>query len=453
MKRKQTEPAAEANNFNWIVLELLELFGARDVTVRGDNSEMAARQLAADQAKIYDKIMRVAYAAAEGAAKDGRKVGWPIRLDNIIKRALNDHPPAVLEAGSDHIVRGIGPPVLAVEAPKSLEAIAARVGPEIATDFLDAVCAVIIRGTKRALVEDVVQQTGAGSIRFLTALNRIEAVASTMVDAENAQTAVELVSQSARSEFDARVLAFQTELAELSAKARTEFETVERLRLSGADVAEGLAAAKRDIQAVSDEVIRDLAAAKADLEDKYAGSASKASAFLDSIRAQTNFDALKIHWNDRSRDAKRAFIISSVVLLALLVIVPGFAIYEKDVVISFMKGLAGAATVDVGIESGPVGITVATISRLVIITIPLALYFWLIRLVVRFNLRSMLLMDDAGQRATMLETYYRMIEKEAALVGDRALVLQALMRPAPGHGGDTIDPPNFTEVIDKAMGK
>jgi hypothetical protein len=83
----------------------------------------------------------------------------------------------------------------------------------------------------------------------------------------------------------------------------------------------------------------------------------------------------------------------------------------------------------------------------------LALYFWLIKLVVRFNMRSMLLMDDARQRATMLETYYRMIEKGAATNEDRALVLQALMRPAPGHGPDSVEPPNFTDVIEKAMGR
>jgi len=62
-------------------------------------------------------------------------------------------------------------------------------------------------------------------------------------------------------------------------------------------------------------------------------------------------------------------------------------------------------------------------------------------------------MDDAGLRATMIETYYKMIEKSAATPEDRALVLSALMRPAPGHGGDPIEPPNFTEVMEKAMGK
>lgn len=47
----------------------------------------------------------------------------------------------------------------------------------------------------------------------------------------------------------------------------------------------------------------------------------------------------------------------------------------------------------------------------------------------------------------------KMIEQSGATVEDRALILQALCRPALGHGGDSVDPPNFTEVIDKAMGR
>ena len=132
---------------------------------------------------------------------------------------------------------------------------------------------------------------------------------------------------------------------------------------------------------------------------------------------------------------------------------PIAAVYESTTILQFAKQFADAATVDVGDNPGAVAMAVSVISRLVVIAVPLALYFWLIRLVGRFNMRSMLLMDDARQRATMLETYYKMIERSAATVKDRALVLQALMRPAPGHGPDTVEPPNFTEVIDKAMDK
>lgn len=176
-------------------------------------------------------------------------------------------------------------------------------------------------------------------------------------------------------------------------------------------------------------------------------------AFIDALRTEANFDGLKTHWLDRAKTARWAFVISCGVLFLLLVVLPICGIYYHTAIIGFMKELGDAATADLGKEPATVAITVATVTRLLVVTIPIVLYFWLIRLVVRFNLRSLVLMDDANSRATMLETYYRMIEKEAATVEDRALVLQALMRPTPGHGGDSVDPPTFTDVIEKAMGR
>jgi hypothetical protein len=96
-------------------------------------------------------------------------------------------------------------------------------------------------------------------------------------------------------------------------------------------------------------------------------------------------------------------------------------------------------------------ITIAAIGRLVIVTVPVFLYIWAIRLVVRFNSRSLMLLDDARLRLTMLDTFFHLIEKEGAVKEDRALVLNALFRPGPGHG-DNVDPPNFTELVTKAMG-
>lgn len=80
------------------------------------------------------------------------------------------------------------------------------------------------------------------------------------------------------------------------------------------------------------------------------------------------------------------------------------SLFVDETVIALLKHLTEAAGVDVANQQNPVVLTIATISRLGIVTIPLALYFWLIKLVVRFNIRSMLLMDDAGQRATIIET-------------------------------------------------
>ncbi|MER8537193.1 DUF6161 domain-containing protein [Mesorhizobium sp. M1005] len=179
----------------------------------------------------------------------------------------------------------------------------------------------------------------------------------------------------------------------------------------------------------------------------------KLSSFLDAAKARSAYQGVRIYWTDRAGASWWALMISGFVLFVLLVGLPAWAIYDNDAVIRLLKHLTEAAGIEIGNVTNPVVLTVATVSRLVVVTIPLALYFWLIRLVVRFNMRSMLLMDDARQRATIIETYYKMIEQQAATKEDRALILQALCRPPPGHGSDSIEPPNFTEVIDKAMGK
>jgi hypothetical protein len=201
-----------------------------------------------------------------------------------------------------------------------------------------------------------------------------------------------------------------------------------------------------DLTRRSDDLETTIDAKAADADDKISG-------FLESAKARSTYENLKIHWVNRAASARMAMYSSWVVLGVFLVLIPSFAIYENEIIVGLITRIANAANISLPADAGPIALTIATFSRLIIITIPLALYFWLIRLVVRFNMRSMLLMDDAGVRATIIETYYKMIEEQAATVDDRALILAALCRPAPGHGGDSVDPPNFTELVDKAMGK
>ena len=54
---------------------------------------------------------------------------------------------------------------------------------------------------------------------------------------------------------------------------------------------------------------------------------------------------------------------------------------------------------------------------------------------------------------TMMDTYFYLLEKQGAVKEDRALILNALFRPGPGHGNDSVDPPNFTELIERTVGK
>jgi hypothetical protein len=56
------------------------------------------------------------------------------------------------------------------------------------------------------------------------------------------------------------------------------------------------------------------------------------------------------------------------------------------------------------------------------------------------------------KRQTMMDTYFLLIERQAATPEERGLILNALFRPAPSHGLDGVEPPNFTEFLGKSGG-
>ena len=137
-----------------------------------------------------------------------------------------------------------------------------------------------------------------------------------------------------------------------------------------------------------------------------------------------------------------------------LVVIPVVGFIELDSVIDVLRHISETTLLGIDQSKAEGGVLLGlAINRIVIVTVPLALYFWMVRILVRFNLRSQMLMDDARQRHTMMNTYFHLIEKQSAVKEDRALILNALFRPTPGQQNDSVDPPNFTELMDKAIGR
>jgi len=292
------------------------------------------------------------------------------------------------------------------------------------------------------------------------------------------QTERMMVSQteSLLKSFDERFDAHRQAITERTGSLATMIETLHQRAEAGLSNTE---VATQKAASFESQII-DLATKVDDLgvttDSKIVDADDKLAGFLEAAKARSTYENLKIHWIDRANQAWWALTGSYVLLIILLIGLPTWAMVELDSVLRFARKVteattilapptptasgqsadntAAAATTNVQVvESNPIAIAVMTVSRLVIITVPLALYFWLIRLVVRFNTRSMLLMDDARQRATIIETYYKMIEEMASTKEDRALILQAICRPPPGHGGDSVEPPNFTEVLERATGR
>lgn len=185
----------------------------------------------------------------------------------------------------------------------------------------------------------------------------------------------------------------------------------------------------------------------ADLEAKVSAPAAALEGFKASITESLKLQEARKLWKETARNAKRAYIGSWITLTALLVVVPAIAIWQSDAIFAFFRAIGEAVLVDLPANASETAIFIAAVSRLVLVTLPIVLYIWLIRIVVRFNMRSLLLMDDANQRNTMLETYLHLVEQDADVKSDRPLILEALFRRTPGHGPEAIEPPNLADIL------
>ncbi|UXT96749.1 hypothetical protein [Agrobacterium tumefaciens] len=192
--------------------------------------------------------------------------------------------------------------------------------------------------------------------------------------------------------------------------------------------------------------------------DAINGDIRQLRADLDAQVAKFGTEAARKLWGQREKQSQIALVVSSVAIFLMIAGPIALAVCMTPEVLHYLAQIVAASalpTIDNAGQPLPTPseaqVTIAAIGRLVIVTVPIFLYVWAIRLVVRFNSRSLMLLDDARMRLTMLDTFFHLIAKEGAVKEDRALVLNALFRPAPGHG-DNVEPPNFTELVTKAIG-
>jgi hypothetical protein len=224
-------------------------------------------------------------------------------------------------------------------------------------------------------------------------------------------------------------------------------------------------AAVEAVQAVSEstgKAIADLEAlsVRSKLSDERLAqlqkSADKQELDLDarySNWATTTDERLKLRqagklWDSRARWARASWLSSFAAIALLILGVPSLAVWFREEILEFVRKVDPTlyAPSVTGVE-GVVAGFLATASHLILISLPVAFLVWGIRFLIRFNMRSQLLMDDATQRRTMLETYFLLIEKGVAdPKADRAVLLEALFRPPPGHGADAPEPLNLVDI-------
>lgn len=144
-------------------------------------------------------------------------------------------------------------------------------------------------------------------------------------------------------------------------------------------------------------------------------------------------------WQAKGTGHKRAFWGASV-LFAAMIFIPLFAgWYYRGSIETEIEKLFPVS------DSIPFG-------RLLVITIPLLGYAWLLRLVSRYLNLNLTLRHDADQRCVMAKTFVQLVNQGAANDDqDRALILGALFRPAPGTNTEDDHPPNVIGMIKKEI--
>jgi predicted nucleic acid-binding Zn-ribbon protein len=200
--------------------------------------------------------------------------------------------------------------------------------------------------------------------------------------------------------------------------------------------------------------------------DNYINAATEAQDRVDGLngslaRTEENLEAFKKaaqeragqaesrqHWSRRIVVNSIGFATSAFIVAVLLIAVPIFGFFHLQSILEFMKTVSDAINNELGPTPNAAQITMATVNRLVVIGAPVALYFWLVRIILRYNTITMTLMDDAHQRRTMIDTYIHLVEHNIAKPEDRAILLNAIFRPAPGQAND-VEPPSFVDLLEK----
>lgn len=77
---------------------------------------------------------------------------------------------------------------------------------------------------------------------------------------------------------------------------------------------------------------------------------------------------------------------------------------------------------------------------------------WLLRFFGRFVVENLSMHQDAQQRAAMLQVYLHLIGDPASKIEatDRALIINAVFRPLPGHQSEDVAPPTLADLIKSA---
>lgn len=170
----------------------------------------------------------------------------------------------------------------------------------------------------------------------------------------------------------------------------------------------------------------------ADISGIREASLKSITDYEKSVREHLKTGVLGQFWRSRARWALASLLFSVVIFVALI----GGGIWASYIFSNDIKqliNLSDLSAVELAGKDMTSAVVALQLTRAFLIAIPVVLYFWAIKLIVRFFMRSLLLLDDARQRTTIMNSYVQLVREGAVDDKVLAIIMWALCRAVPGH--------------------
>ncbi len=198
----------------------------------------------------------------------------------------------------------------------------------------------------------------------------------------------------------------------------------------------------------SDKLTIAVAEASERLENMEQSAEKRLEALERSLRAEMELNTMRELWKERAVQARNSLRISLGVVIAMGAVAVLVVWYYGSTILNFVAPFNLRTLL---MNTSVAGAVSQQIGRVALVSVPIVIYFWIMKIIVRILIRSLLLMDDARQRQTIMDSYFLLTKEGKTDERAMPMMLWALFRQIPGHGPDGIEPPDFTEAINAGL--
>lgn len=404
----------------WEIIEAT--FARRSETVSGKAVDMQARSLADSQRDLHDRIASIVANLA----------------NNSRNRTGAQHLATDFKSHTGRVVQNIK---VSITKKSDNEAVVAAELPVLSPESIEALSEALLDTPARLkanpkFVDDAIAAVVVAYVQAYSAVGPFFDP-----DSHGSMT-LKLQRALARSEMFSLDRELEGTVARRSATLFAHLEELARKFISLERDSTALEFKLEQLSKNEEGLSTKVSDATKDIDDLDGKTAAAYQSLIESIGLRET-DNL---WKNEAQRAKREYYASFFVLVIILLAIPMAIAISSETIFSLLNTIEESAAKLAQNNQG-VAATAAVFGRVLLLTIPLGFIIWAIKIGVRYNVRSMLLMDDANHRVAMLNTYLFLIKQNAATVQDRGAVLEALFRRTPGHGPDTVEAPNLTDLM------